>query len=312
MNEIQTRQPDILTLIDADPELADSTKTKYRRVVSAYLATGGALLDAGQLTTYAATLSNSRRGHLKAAVKRLTGYMAQAMNEGADPLADAARVAELEARMAQADRRYKALQNAIQVKQPKGQKAHTWLSQAQVRQMYQATGPGIEGERDRAALGLLVAAGLRREEAVSLTFADVKLQPVEGRMRTVLDVAGKGSKDRVVPISDDLANLIDTWGRRVGNAGPIIRSLGRNRQPGESMSAVALFKLVRRYGARIGKPDLAAHDLRRTYAQIGYEAGMPITQISKLLGHASVATTQRYLNLDLDLATTASDFVPWG
>jgi integrase len=68
---------------------------------------------------------------------------------------------------------------------------------------------------------------------------------------------------------------------------------------------------VSKAGAAIGKPDLAPHDLRRTYAQLGYEAGVPITQISKLLGHANVATTQRYLNLDLDLSTTVSDFIPF-
>ena len=60
----------------------------------------------------------------------------------------------------------------------------------------------------------------------------------------------------------------------------------------------------------IGLPELAAHDLRRSYAQIGYDAGIPITQIGRLLGHSSVETTQRYLNLDLDLEVTASDFVP--
>jgi integrase len=54
----------------------------------------------------------------------------------------------------------------------------------------------------------------------------------------------------------------------------------------------------------------AAHDLRRTFAKLGYEAGVPITQISKLLGHSSVATTQRYLNLELNLEITISDFIP--
>jgi integrase len=64
-------------------------------------------------------------------------------------------------------------------------------------------------------------------------------------------------------------------------------------------------------GKMIGKPELQPHDLRRTYAQLGYEAGVPVTQISRLLGHASIATTQRYLNLALDLQVTASDFVPF-
>ena len=78
---------------------------------------------------------------------------------------------------------------------------------------------------------------------------------------------------------------------------------------GETLSDVGLFQIVREYGGLIGRPELAPHDLRRTYAQIGYENGVPITQLSKLLGHSSVATTQRYLNLDLNLEVTASDFV---
>jgi integrase len=80
---------------------------------------------------------------------------------------------------------------------------------------------------------------------------------------------------------------------------------------GESLTAVSLFRLVNKYGRKMGKPGLAPHDLRRTYAQLGYEAGVPITQISRLLGHASVETTQRYLNLELDVETTVSDFIPY-
>jgi integrase len=69
---------------------------------------------------------------------------------------------------------------------------------------------------------------------------------------------------------------------------------------------------IQKQGAAIGRPELSPHDLRRTYAQLGFEAGVPITQISILLGHSNVVVTQRYLNLELDLAVTASDFVPFG
>ena len=75
---------------------------------------------------------------------------------------------------------------------------------------------------------------------------------------------------------------------------------------------MGIFHVVNSAGAAIGKDNLAPHDLRRTYAQLGYEAGVSITQISKLLGHASVSTTQRYLNLELDLEVTVSDFVSVG
>ena len=61
----------------------------------------------------------------------------------------------------------------------------------------------------------------------------------------------------------------------------------------------------------MGKAELQPHDLRRTYAQLGLKAGIPLEQISRLLGHASIKTTQRYLKIDLDLEMTISDFVPF-
>ena len=46
--------------------------------------------------------------------------------------------------------------------------------------------------------------------------------------------------------------------------------------------------VFRKYGVKIGLPELASHDLRRTFAQLGYEAGVPIAQISILLGHSAL------------------------
>ena len=298
-----TGQPDVLTMIALSPDLADGTKRKYSAAVSRYLSTGGNLSDAVALAGYAETVSQSDRAHLKAVVKLYTDRLGTVIKAQATP--DNAN--ETQAALW----RLEALRGAVKVKTPEGQKAHTWLSQAQVKALLDTCGDDLRGQRDRLALGLLVAAGLRRAEAVALTFADVKLQPVKGKMRTVLAVRGKGAKDRVVPISDGLANAIDAWGKHVAHQGRILRSVDRRRELRDSISAVALFHIVQEHGARIGKTNLAPHDLRRTYAQLGYEAGVPLTQISNLLGHASVATTQRYLNLALDLESTVSDFIPF-
>ena len=167
----------------------------------------------------------------------------------------------------------------------------------------------LAGRRDWIVLAVLVGAGLRRDELAGLTFADVKALPLEGKKRTVLEVTGKGSKTRVIPISDRLADALYTWQKETGG-GRVARSLTKSAQLGESISGVGIFDVVRRYGEVIGIPDLAAHDLRRSYAQLGYDAGIPITQISKLLGHASITTTQKYLNLSLNLKMTISDFIP--
>jgi len=152
-----------------------------------------------------------------------------------------------------------------------------------------------------------MAAGLRREEAASIQFTDI----VKQNQRYVLNVTGKGAKSRVVPINDHLAEAIIDCQFLIDVEGLILRSLGRDRIPKDSISTTGLYNIVQKRGAIIGKPELRPHDLRRTYAELGRRAGMPISQISKLLGHASIETTQEYLNIELDLEMTVSDFVPF-
>ena len=307
----QEPQADVLAVI-AQANLAESSKRKYAGAMGLYLFTGGNPFDAANLREYASGLGESSKAHLKAAVRLYSGAMLDAMNNHADPLAENA--IELEARMAQTTRKVIALQNAVKVKSTKGQATHIWMSQSETKRLLDTCdGDTLKAERDRLALGLLVAAGLRRAEAASLEFSDIKLQPCGDKMRTVLALrkGTKGGKPRTVPISDALANALDRWGRHVAHKGKVLRSLDQRKELRESMSTAALFNLVRQKGVLIGKPELAPHDLRRTFAQLGYAAGVPVTQISKLLGHTNLATTQRYLNLDLDLETTASDFIPF-
>lgn len=306
MTELMTipqRIPSPADLI-AGTDLADSTKTQYLRALEAYLATGASLTDAVALGDYAAGLPTSARSFLKAAVGRWADRMTVLVKAQATP-------DNLSSTQA-AVLRLEALSAAIDVKPAAGTRAHTWLSARQVKQLLATcNGDGLMGQRDRIVLGLMVCAGLRRAEAAAARFEDLVLKPIGDRFRTVIAVRGKGDKGRQVPLSDAFANAIDQWGQQVGPSGRIARRLGRDLVIGDRLSAVAIFNVVRKRGAQIDRPELAAHDLRRTFAQLGYEAGVPITQISTLLGHADVATTQRYLNLELDLQVTASDFVPW-
>ena len=296
-------QPDPLAVI-AGAALAESTKRKYSRTLARYLEAGGDLFDAEQLAAYASGLSNSGRAFLKAALRLVTDQVVNDAKGAATP-ENALAVQAIAYRV-------QALQSAVRVQAVKGTKVHTWLSAVEVKALLDTCGDDLVGQRDRLALGLMVCAGLRRAEAVALTFADVQLLPIRDRLRTVLSIEGKGSKFRTVPISDALANAIDRWGQVVGHEGRILRSFdqGRRLRAG-GLSAVAVFRIVRKHGSLIGKPELSPHDLRRTFAQLGYEAGLPVTQISVLLGHSNVATTQRYLNLALDLEVSISDFIPF-
>lgn len=305
MNQLATIQPgqDIMGMIESNPKLQPTTKAQYKKALTNYLATGASLADAAALSAHAATLPKSSRAFLKAAVRLWGDDIALKAKAGATPENAAAVQATVF--------RIEALNEAIQVEAAKGQKAHAWLSQSEVKRLLDSCKvDSIQGQRDRIILGLLVGAGLRREELAGLTFEDIVIQPAGGKARTVLNVHGKGAKDRAVPINDRLAAALDEWQQTTG-AGPIARAINKGGAIQGGLSAIGIFKIVGKAGAAIGKPELAPHDLRRTYAQLGYEAGVPITQISKLLGHSNVATTQRYLNLDLDLAQTVSDFIPF-
>ena len=116
-----------------------------------------------------------------------------------------------------------------------------------------------------------------------------------------------------MPISESLYTVLDLWGQYIGGQGLIVRSVDARDQIGDSLSTAAVFKIVRGRGALIGRPELAPHDLRRTFANIALrDHQFPLTELRHLLGHESVKTTEAYLNPDVDLNVTASDFIPMG
>lgn len=71
----------------------------------------------------------------------------------------------------------------------------------------------------------------------------------------VLNVEGKGAKNRVVPISASLAKAIIDWQFLASAEGLILRNLGRNKDPGESISTTGLYNIVQKRGAMIKNPS---------------------------------------------------------
>jgi integrase len=295
----QSQQQHISHAIATSAKLGERTKAQYQREVTKATAAGVNLLDAAQVADYASELSTSSRSFLRAALKTWTKRVKLETKAGATP--DSMNV--VNATIA----RLEALDSAIELEASSGQKAHTWLTASEVKRLM-ASVNGRTGRRDRVVLALLVGAGLRRDELVTLKWEDVKRQGE----RVVLDVMGKGQKARVIPISPALAAILEDW--RTFSEGAkserVVRGLASGGRLTDSLTSSQVFNIVRKYGARIGKPELAPHDARRTFAQLGYENGVPVTQLSRLLGHSSIETTQRYLNLELNLDVTASDFVP--
>ena len=99
-------------------------------------------------------------------------------------------------------------------------------------------------------------------------------------------------------------SAIDSWIAAVDiRDGLVFRAINKGgRLTGTSMTPRAIFQMVQRFGAEIGEPKLAPHDLRRTFAKLAHKGRSGLEQIQLSLGHASITTTERYLGVRQDLS----------
>jgi len=147
------------------------------------------------------------------------------------------------------------------------------------------------GARDRAVLLLLYGSGLRIAEALSLTGRDA--HPGE-----VLQVTGKGGKQRVVPLLPVTRAAIAEYLRLcpwpVSANAPLFRGAkGGPLSPGMVQRAVAQARRA------LGLPDTATpHALRHSFATHLLGAGADLRSLQELLGHASLGSTQIYTRVD--------------
>ena len=147
----------------------------------------------------------------------------------------------------------------------------------------------IASARDRAWFALMVRAGLRVGEVVDLKIGDLLSQP-HGEQPARLRVCGKGRKERIVWLTADAYAVLQTW---LAERPPTPETTIFLNERGQPLTANGIQWLLHRYGQQVGL-DLTPHQLRHTFARQVTEAGMPVTSLGKLLGHAQITTTQIY------------------
>ncbi len=153
--------------------------------------------------------------------------------------------------------------------------------------------------RDRAILEMLYATGLRVGELVSLDWPDVDLK---GR---VLRVVGKGGKERMVPFGrpaqESLRRWLQVWpSLREDSEGPEDDEPILLNHRGSRLSARSVRRILDRYvEAAAVAGGVHPHTLRHTFATHLLEEGADLRSIQELLGHSSLATTQKYTHLEV-------------
>ncbi len=153
--------------------------------------------------------------------------------------------------------------------------------------------------RDAALLELLYGSGLRVSELASLDLEHLRLG--EARVR----VRGKGNKQRIVPLGVPACKAIERYlSERHGLAHPRTGELDARAvflsTRGARLGVRRVQELVHKYGVLgAARSDLHPHALRHSCATHMLEGGADLRAIQDLLGHASVATTQRYTHLSM-------------
>ena len=153
-----------------------------------------------------------------------------------------------------------------------------------------------EGCRDRAMVEVLYSCGLRVSELCSLRMSDLFLE--EG----FLKVEGKGSKQRLVPISERAVKEIGQWmfhrheiTIRPGEEDYVFLSLRR----GKHLSRITVFHNLRVAAEAAGiTKNISPHTLRHTFATHLLEGGANLRAIQAMLGHERITTTEIYTHLD--------------
>jgi integrase/recombinase XerD len=152
-----------------------------------------------------------------------------------------------------------------------------------------------EGHRNRAILEVLYSCGLRVSELTSLRFSDVYFE--EGFIK----VEGKGSKQRLVPISEvaihEIFNyLIDRNKITIKKGFEDILFLSRR---GTSLSRIMIFHIIKQQAEMAGvQKNVSPHTFRHSFATHLLEGGANLRAIQEMLGHESITTTEIYAHID--------------
>lgn len=147
------------------------------------------------------------------------------------------------------------------------------------------------GARDRAILQVLYASGLRVSEVCGLN-----LQDVDDR---VIRILGKGGKERIVPIASSAVSAIDyylvTFRQQSQDEKCVPLFVSKK---GKRIDRVTVWKRIKFYAKVAGiSKEISPHTLRHSFATHLLENGADLRVIQDMLGHSSIATTDRYTHM---------------
>jgi integrase/recombinase XerC len=163
--------------------------------------------------------------------------------------------------------------------------------------------PAAEQARDQALFEVLYGAGLRISEACNLDLGDVTTDGAGARINVR---QGKGRKDRIVPLGSKGRSAIDAYLPRrtalfsAGTRAPATPQALFVTRRGRRLGPRQARRLLERRELTNGVKRVSPHALRHSFATHLLGEGADLRAIQEMLGHASLRTTQRYAQVDID------------
>jgi len=152
--------------------------------------------------------------------------------------------------------------------------------------------------RDAALLVVMYGCGLRVSEVVGLNLIDVDIAMKE------LRVLGKGKKERIVPMPAGVVKVLDDY---IASRQSLSEAVFLNRR-GSRLTARSVQRMLKKRALETGADvSVTPHRLRHSFATHLLAGGVDLRAIQELLGHSSLATTERYTSLDINKLTEIYD-----
>lgn len=170
------------------------------------------------------------------------------------------------------------------------------LGMSEVSRMLEAPNKrDLLGARDKAALELMYATGMRVSEMVELMVGNLNLDM--GFIRCV----GKGGKERIIPVGREAKFALTKY---LAKSRPKLSKLSQDRhlflsRLGRKISRQSFWKMIKKYARLVGiKRKIAPHTLRHSFATHLLERGADLRVVQEMLGHADISTTQIYTHIN--------------
>ena len=152
-----------------------------------------------------------------------------------------------------------------------------------------------EGHRNRAIIEVLFSCGLRVSELTNLKLSNLYIE------EQYIRVMGKGSKERLVPISPRALDELNYWftDRNVMKIKPGEEDYVFLNRRGHHLTRTMILIMIKRYALDAGiQKTISPHTLRHSFATSLLEGGADLRAIQAMLGHESIGTTEIYTHID--------------